>query len=1286
MSSDESDCPLCLEPMDSDDASFYPCPCLYQVCRFCWAKILNEENGLCPACRQPYDSEAPAVFVPQNNVTEHKRKPSKRKKETQTKAHISKDTLKMLPELRVIQTNLVFVVGLPQWISKDKEILKNVEYFGQFGKVFKVEVNPNPNFTNPQECMYLHDLGDPKASFTKEQMQAGKHTEYMNELLQSFVAQMSGQQQQQQQQSEGGQAGDQRHSLPPDQISPSTAAASATATDKSSATSSHSQPSSSREYAPHSEAPRNCLRRRGAGCSGPASNRNSRHEVSARTGFAGSGGTRHLAGSFSLEGEPPFSKSAVAATSLSTPKAFHPNKVDCRPRPGSDGSLSLFPPPESKDADQNATSTPAQPAPPFMHANDLSSSPADFSGGNYSNYDHHSEDPGADVAFGAPAHSPSSATATVDASQCLRPRRVMDNSDSAQPPGSTGLNDQPPVGAIAADIDFDPIRESQQGLAELLAAEMNYPDLRSGYKKLLPSGGGGSSSSGAGHLKIHRRRPAASLTLSLIKYWTWLVPLFQACLTNVCRVCDYFLKLTVFQECMYLHDLGDPKASFTKEQMQAGKHTEYMNELLQSFVAQMAGQQQQQQQSEGGQAGDQRHSLPPDQISPSTAAASATATDKSSATSSHSQPSSSNREYAPHSEAPRNCPRRRGAGCSGPASNRNSRHEVSGRTGFAGSGGTRHLAGSFSLEGEPPFSKSAVAATSLSTLKAFHPNKVDCRPRPGSDGSLSLFPPPESKDADQNATSTSAQPAPPFMHANDLSSSPADFSGGNYSNYDHHSEDPGADVAFGAPDHSPSSSATATVDASQCLRPRRVMDNSDSAQPPGSTGLNDQPPVGAIAADIDFDPIRESQQGLAELLAAEMNYPDLRSGYKKLLPSGGGGSSSGAGHLFAGFNADNSGRKTGGPDTQISLSTQTPLIFSPPPGFEESSNRTPPEDAVLLPFVAQQIAAQLDCPSTASSLLPPLLSTSEFGAIYTQLLESVCCNRTAVTTASDTASGISARDGPPFADPAVINATTSASPSPSPSFNPLAASADPMVAACLLAYQNLLAVAQSNQNARLVPSWDGSKTAADPSAAGAADHLLTELSQRLLECARLSFRDGGAEDPASFDQQQQLSFSNFSGNLHIPGLTNGCYNMDLGLDGQSFCLPGFNPDAFSKGRSVGSTTANLNNVWSPQDVTTSAPLAQPPPPPSHQQQPKAPNSASRQHDHHQGDEQCTDQGQPAASCSSTQPPSAGTGTSSSPSSSSSAFRNFPCEPFNQPISEYSSLSQPYACLPSSDLP
>ncbi|CAH8512945.1 unnamed protein product [Heterobilharzia americana] len=150
--------------------------------------------------------------------------------------------LKILPELRVVQPNLIFVVGLPTWISKDKEILKGQDYFGRYGKIFKVEVNQNQTFGGPQgqpsfsayityyraedamrsirdlnqstlhgrpirvslgttkycsqflrgtkctkhECMYLHELGDSAASFTKEEMQAGKHTEYMNKLLQEF--------------------------------------------------------------------------------------------------------------------------------------------------------------------------------------------------------------------------------------------------------------------------------------------------------------------------------------------------------------------------------------------------------------------------------------------------------------------------------------------------------------------------------------------------------------------------------------------------------------------------------------------------------------------------------------------------------------------------------------------------------------------------------------------------------------------------------------------------------------------------------------------------------------------------------------------------------------------------------------------------------------------------------------------------------------------------------------------------------------------------------------------
>ena len=34
-----------------------------QVCRFCWHRIRNDENGLCPACRKEY-SDKPAEYCP----------------------------------------------------------------------------------------------------------------------------------------------------------------------------------------------------------------------------------------------------------------------------------------------------------------------------------------------------------------------------------------------------------------------------------------------------------------------------------------------------------------------------------------------------------------------------------------------------------------------------------------------------------------------------------------------------------------------------------------------------------------------------------------------------------------------------------------------------------------------------------------------------------------------------------------------------------------------------------------------------------------------------------------------------------------------------------------------------------------------------------------------------------------------------------------------------------------------------------------------------------------------
>jgi len=51
---EEETCPLCMQPFDETDNSFFACPCNYQVCLFCVHYIMERMNGKCPACRQDY--------------------------------------------------------------------------------------------------------------------------------------------------------------------------------------------------------------------------------------------------------------------------------------------------------------------------------------------------------------------------------------------------------------------------------------------------------------------------------------------------------------------------------------------------------------------------------------------------------------------------------------------------------------------------------------------------------------------------------------------------------------------------------------------------------------------------------------------------------------------------------------------------------------------------------------------------------------------------------------------------------------------------------------------------------------------------------------------------------------------------------------------------------------------------------------------------------------------------------------------------------------------------------
>ncbi|TAQ85983.1 hypothetical protein B7494_g5691 [Chlorociboria aeruginascens] len=148
---DDNTCPLCVEDFDLSDKNFRPCPCGYQVCQFCYNNIKNNMNGLCPACRRPYDEKTiewkvvtPEEYAQFNaNIQKNaKKKAEQRQKEAQ-KREVESLNRKHLAGLRVIQKNLVYVVGLSPGIREDEilQTLRGDKYFGQYGKIIKIVVS-----------------------------------------------------------------------------------------------------------------------------------------------------------------------------------------------------------------------------------------------------------------------------------------------------------------------------------------------------------------------------------------------------------------------------------------------------------------------------------------------------------------------------------------------------------------------------------------------------------------------------------------------------------------------------------------------------------------------------------------------------------------------------------------------------------------------------------------------------------------------------------------------------------------------------------------------------------------------------------------------------------------------------------------------------------------------------------------------------------------------------------------------------------------------------------------
>ncbi|KAF8274237.1 hypothetical protein EI94DRAFT_1794454 [Lactarius quietus] len=132
------ECPLCLEEMDISDLNFKPCQCEYQICRFCWNHIRRNLNNKCPACRRDYSDEV-GQFKPINKEDQRRLVQQKKQRERERK---DLDTLgrRHLANVRVVQRNVVYVVGIGPRFAKEELIstLRSNDYFGQYGRISKI--------------------------------------------------------------------------------------------------------------------------------------------------------------------------------------------------------------------------------------------------------------------------------------------------------------------------------------------------------------------------------------------------------------------------------------------------------------------------------------------------------------------------------------------------------------------------------------------------------------------------------------------------------------------------------------------------------------------------------------------------------------------------------------------------------------------------------------------------------------------------------------------------------------------------------------------------------------------------------------------------------------------------------------------------------------------------------------------------------------------------------------------------------------------------------------------
>lgn len=123
-------------------------------------------NGLCPACRRPYDEKsiefkgitAEELAMHRAEIAQKAKKNAALRQKEAQKREADSLSRKHLAGLRVVQKNLVYVTGLTPTIREDRllETLRGNDYFGQYGKIIKIVVSKAKDTSHAQQSVGVY--------------------------------------------------------------------------------------------------------------------------------------------------------------------------------------------------------------------------------------------------------------------------------------------------------------------------------------------------------------------------------------------------------------------------------------------------------------------------------------------------------------------------------------------------------------------------------------------------------------------------------------------------------------------------------------------------------------------------------------------------------------------------------------------------------------------------------------------------------------------------------------------------------------------------------------------------------------------------------------------------------------------------------------------------------------------------------------------------------------------------------------------------------------------------